>query len=250
MALTRRAMPISLCFGRTAVRTDAGRVRRRNEDAHLVMSTLLAVADGMGGCADGQVASRVALEALHWEYQTGRAADLSGLEDAICEADQSVRLARRLHEDSDMGTTLTCCLLEEERLLVGHVGDSRAYLLRPDEGMLRLTGDDTPVQGLVERGVLSENEARRHPLGHSLVQAVGYGPLSPQVAALPAEAGDLVMLCSDGLSDLLPTADLVATLASQPEPARAADGLIESALETGAPDNVTVVIGRVEERPG
>jgi serine/threonine protein phosphatase PrpC len=155
-----------------------------------------------------------------------------------------VRLGRRLHDDSNMGSTLTCCRLAGDVLLVGHVGDSAAYLLGPEDGIRRLTRDDTPVSGLIEAGLLTADEGRRHPMAHLLTQALGYGPLTPHVDEVRVEPGAVVMVCSDGLSDVVDDTDLAGALGDEPE--AAAGTLLDLALATGAPDNVTVVVGRVE----
>jgi protein phosphatase len=236
-----------------AVATDVGRVRAENEDAWLVVpgTRLFAVADGMGGHAAGEVASRLAVETLAEEL---RGADASGsVAAARSELQHAVREAgRRIHEQAarvpdrhGMGTTVTVLrFLAGGRALVAHVGDSRAYRLRDGE-LRRLTRDHTWVQEQLDRGLLSEAGARRHPASGVLTRALGTEPrVAPDVAEVDWRVGDFFLLCSDGLSGPVAESDIARALRDSPDPEAAARALVGLANEAGAPDNVTVVVVR------
>jgi protein phosphatase len=143
-----------------------------------------------------------------------------------------------------MGTTVTALLLAGERVGLLHVGDSRCYLLR-DGTLTQVTRDDTFVQSLVDQGALTMSEARRHPRRSLITRAVQGGPLSPAPTLLTARPGDRLLLCSDGLSDVVADDAIDRALRSSTEPQRCAERLVELALAGGAPDNVTVVVADV-----
>lgn len=248
-----------------AGRTHVGRVRNRNEDfwkqdpEHRV----LAVADGMGGHPAGDVASRLAVETLLSAFENDGPPSLSGSDDTSSNGEdagdwmaEAVRAAhrrildegRRDPERHGMGTTLTSLLVGSGSYLVGHVGDSRAYLLR-DGSMSPLTRDHTPLQEEVDSGRLSREEARVHPLSHVLSQALGTtGEVEPEVVDGRLEPGDVFLLCTDGLTSTVPEAriaEIVRNAVSDDLDA-VAERLVETTLEQGAPDNVTVALTRVE----
>lgn len=243
----------------SAARSDTGRVRDSNEDSLLDRpdAGLFAVADGMGGHAAGEVASRIAVEALEEALAGGDGGeddDDGGGPPSGDRVAQAIRAAnRRILEDADrnperagMGTTLTALALGEAgRWRIGHVGDSRAYVLR--EGALRqLTTDHSWVGRRVDAGELTKEEARRHPMSSVLERALGTArEVEVDVEEGEARPGDLYLLCSDGLTDTLPDAEIRSILREAEGLDAAADRLVHAANEAGGPDNVTVVLARV-----
>ncbi len=234
-------------------RTDVGKVRQDNEDDFFSGEQLFAVADGMGGHAGGEVASKTALEPLaaldDATFASGEEAD-EALAEALHEANRRVvELAVEQPNLKGMGTTLTAALLREGRLHVAHVGDSRAYLLRPGEGITQLTTDHTLVQRLVTEGRLSRDEAATHPQRNVITRAIG-NEAAVVVDSLPPirlQPGDQVLLCSDGLTGPLNDADLAEVLESSSGGDEAVQLLIAQANEAGGPDNITLVLLRVGE---
>jgi PPM family protein phosphatase len=225
-----------------AVRTDTGPVRPHNEDAAFATPRLAAVADGVGGHAAGEVASRTIVGAL------------ASLEKAWVDEPLETALARAIEDGNDriafitgcrpetagMGTTLTAVALHGD-YLVANIGDSRTYLLR-DGALTRLTRDDSYLQELLESGVVSPDDARRHPQRNLVTAALDGAPgRTPAITRVGARAGDRLLLCSDGLSDVLDERR-IAELLAQPHAARAADALVLAALAAGARDNVTAVV--------
>jgi PPM family protein phosphatase len=244
-------------IGRTASASDTGRKRTRNEDAYVSRPPLFAVADGMGGARAGEVAARLAAAALE-EAGTGTQGE-EGVTSLIEEANR--RIWERAVTDpatSGMGTTVTAALVDESsgRVAIGHVGDSRAYLFRAD-ALEQLTTDHSLVAELVQSGVLTPEEAERHPQRSAITRALGTEPsVRVETFTVAAEDGDLFLLCSDGLSVMLGDEEVAEALDSADrDPARAAAQLIAAANDHGGEDNITVVLfelleGEPEEAPG
>lgn len=234
-------------------RTDVGRVRTRNEDALLERPerALFAVADGMGGHAAGDIASRMAVDVLD-EATLHPADDVAGqLEQAVRAGHGAILKAARADSDLDgMGTTLTAVRLLEEsqEWLVAHVGDSRAYLWR-DGDLRQLTRDQTWVQDQVDAGQLNEAQARTHPFSAMLTCALGIGDvdLDVQLIRESARHGDLMLLCSDGLTARLQDSDLRPLLASTDDLVEMAGAMVDRANEVGGPDNITVCLVRAAD---
>jgi serine/threonine protein phosphatase PrpC len=233
--------------------TDAGKVRKNNEDSLLVGDgrdeTLFAVADGIGGFEAGEVASSIAVDALK-ELETGES-----FESAIREANRRILAAGRGDEKlSGMGTTVVAVRFggteEEPAAEVAHVGDSRAYLLRGGE-LKPLTEDHSLVAELVRSGDLTRAQAAEHPQKNLITRALGAEEdVDVDTMVLPVEAGDRFLLCSDGLTDMVPEGRLSGMLAASPEdPEGAARRLVSAALDAGGTDNVTVVVVDVKEQP-
>ena len=233
--------------------TDAGKVRQNNEDALLVGDgedeTLFVVADGIGGFEAGEVASSLAVEVLK---------DLrpdEPFEAAIGEANRRIVAAGRGDEKlSGMGTTVVAIRFggtqREPVAEVAHVGDSRAYLMRG--GDLRpITEDHSLVAELVRSGDLTRDQAAEHPQKNLITRALGADEeVDVDTAVLPVETGDRILLCSDGLSDMVPEGGISLILAESPEdPEKAARGLLSAALDAGGNDNITVVVVDVREQP-
>jgi len=228
-------------IGRTAVVTDTGRRRLGNEDAYVFKPPFFAIADGMGGARAGEIAAGLAASAL----EEGEPQSAEGIVALIEEANR--RIWQRSLQDPDtagMGTTLTSALVDAEAgsVVIGHVGDSRAYLLRGGT-LEQLTTDHSLVVELVESGILTPEEAERHPQRSAITRAVGTEP-TVQVDAftVDAEPGDVYLICSDGLTDMLTADEVEEILGQAPDPARAAQSLVAAANERGGEDNITVVL--------
>jgi serine/threonine protein phosphatase PrpC len=231
----------------TAGRTDPGRRRRRNEDAYLVAPPLFAVADGMGGAQAGEVAARLATAAFR-EYH--EADDLAGEERVsaiIQEANRRIyERARVDSEVSGMGTTVTAALLEKGRIVIGHVGDSRAYRLRGGR-LEQLTDDHSLVADLVRGGRISPEEAETHPQRSVITRALGTDPeVDVDSLSVDAEAGDLYLICSDGLTTMISDEEILAILERAKSLESAGKDLVKAANRRGGEDNVTVVLFTVE----
>jgi PPM family protein phosphatase len=232
--------------------TDVGRLRSGNEDSHLRGRTVFAVADGLGGHQGGEVASAMAVEPL--AALDGHAfADAREAAEALAEAIREANLAilRRARSDPElwgMGTTVTAAAVAGDRVLqLAHVGDSRAYLLRAGAPLRQLTIDHTVVQEAVARGLLTRQQAAVHPQRGVVTRAVGLDPQVPVDLPEPLELepGDQVLLCSDGLTEVVDDEPIAAVLASQADGDDACSALIAAANQGGGPDNVTVVLLRV-----
>ena len=227
-----------------AARTHRGLVRRTNEDAYLVLPPMFAVADGLGGLAAGEVASGLAIDVLAAGPQPPEPAALVAL---LRQASVQIRAAAT--EDDrlmGMGTTCTAMVLSNERAEIAHVGDTRAYLLR--DGALRLlTQDHSLAQELVRVGRLTASEAAAHVSRNTLTRALGTpGNIDVDRASSELRTGDTLLLCSDGLTGSVPD-DRIARSLVGGSPAEVADRLVSLALAAGGPDNVTVIVVRIED---
>lgn len=233
-------------------RTDVGQVRADNEDNYLVGRQVFAVADGMGGHAAGEVAAKAALEPLvaidGREFDSEEDVE-TALVHAVREANRHVvEMAQAQPELAGMGTTLTAALLRNGRLHLAHVGDSRAYLLRDGEAITQLTTDHTLVERLVREGRLSRDEAAIHPQRNVITRAIG-NDADVVVDSLPPlrlQPGDQVLLCSDGLTGPLRDTEIAATLTQTEAGDEAVSTLVDRANAAGGPDNITVILLRVD----
>jgi protein phosphatase len=229
-------------LARWAGASDPGRKRRRNEDSFVLEPPLFAVADGMGGAQAGQIASKLAAGAVK---ERG-----AGVEDLIQEANR--RVHRRAQEDPDtsgMGTTLTVASIEEDGIVsIGHVGDSRAYLVR-DGKLEQLTEDHSLVGELVRSGKLSREEAEVHPQRSVMTRAVGTDPdVDVDMFAVESRAGDLFLLCSDGLTTMVEDDEILRLVEKERGDLQAlVKALIKAANRGGGEDNITVVAFDVSE---
>ena len=221
--------------------TNRGLVRQTNEDTYLVRKGLYVVCDGMGGARAGEVASQMACERMVNvdPAQAGK----EEVRAAIVDANERIA-ARSMAEPRllGMGTTLTLALIRDATLVLGHVGDSRAYLLR--EGVLRqLTDDHSWVGEMVRRGEITAAEAAVHPHRSVITKALGTeGAAEPDLLEVALEPGDRVLLCSDGLSGMVSDQGIEEVLRQAEGPQAAADGLVAAALKGGGEDNVTVLV--------
>jgi serine/threonine protein phosphatase PrpC len=228
-------------------KSDTGRQRRENEDSALARAPVFVVADGMGGARAGEVASRIATDA----FQRG----LPGSGDAEQQLADRVREANRAIYDraagepdlQGMGTTLTAAYLDDAAVAIAHVGDSRAYLFRHGE-LRRLTQDHSLVDELVRHGKLTEEQAAEHPQRSIITRALGIErDVDVDTWSYPVRAGDVLLLCSDGLTSMLSEERVSEILGESRSLERAGNRLIEEANKAGGRDNITVVLFRLEE---
>jgi protein phosphatase len=240
--------------GAYAAKTDTGRKRRRNEDAYVLAPPLFAVADGMGGAQAGEIASKLAAAALE-DTDPGRLAGPEKVASLIQEAN------RRVHERSSsdpatsgMGTTMTVALVEDGGVVIGHVGDSRAYLVRGRE-IEQLTEDHSLVNELLKSGKLSPEEAETHPQRSVITRAVGTDPdVDVDSFIVEPQDGDVFLICSDGLTDMVDDGVILETVEQhRGNLDRMTKQLVTAANKGGGEDNITVVafsIGERESAPG
>jgi serine/threonine protein phosphatase PrpC len=232
---------------RAVAATDQGLVRSNNEDAVFVGKRLMVVADGMGGLPAGELASDIVVQALSAIDDDPESDE--PLQDVIRAVETANRQIEEAVADDEsregMGTTVTALLLAGERVAALNVGDSRCYLLRDGE-LTQLTRDDTYVQALVDQGVLSREDARRHPQRALVTQAVQGGSFRPAGRMIPIRARDRFLLCSDGLTDYVEDEIIGATLREHEDRKTCAAELVQRTLEAGAPDNVTAIVADVD----
>jgi protein phosphatase len=231
----------------TVAQTNTGRQRRDNEDSAYARAPVFVVADGMGGAQAGEVASKIAVEAFEQGLPDGGTPE-ERLAERAREANKRIHdLSKTQHERAGMGTTLTAVYLDDSELAIAHVGDSRAYLFRDGE-LKMLTQDHSLVAELVQRGKLTEAQAAEHPQRSIITRALGPEPtVEVDTITYPVRAGDVLLLCSDGLTSMLSDDQVAAVLAGTPDLHLAAQGLIDEANAAGGRDNITVVLFRLEE---
>ena len=229
-----------------AIGSDQGLVRGNNEDSAYAGPHLLILADGMGGHAAGEVASQLMVEHVsQLDIDPGNDDMRSMLATAADEANRSIaRRIKKSPETDGMGTTLTTLLFNGTEFGLCHVGDSRGYRMR-DGNLERITTDDTYVQSLVDRGELDPEDISTHPQRSMILKAYNGRVVEPTLKTLDARPGDRIMLCSDGLSDPVTDSTIETTLSSEGTPEGAVKQLIELALRSGGPDNVTVIVADV-----
>lgn len=226
----------------SGAKSHEGRVRERNEDSFVARERygLWAVADGMGGAANGDWASAKlgeALEAVRLPLPFDQACE--AIAGAIHSANQEI-YQRSVQRGKQMGSTIVALYTEGNRFVVFWVGDSRAYLLR-DGALHRVSRDHSQVQEMIDRGLIEAKDAEGHPMGHVLARAVGVGEdLELDAVQGEVEPGDVFLLCSDGLHGYVPEPD-IARLLGRGTPDEAVEHLVALTLDRGAPDNVTVI---------
>jgi serine/threonine protein phosphatase PrpC len=240
-------------FFATSARSAVGLIRKGNEDSALTSAQVIAVADGMGGHAAGEVASRIAITKLEEisAVITHPEIDSDSAEDLFSESLHSIDL--QLKSDSDenpelsgMGTTLTSLFIHGERISLLHIGDSRAYRLR-GSSLEQLTQDHTVIQELLNQGSISQSDIATHPQRSVLTQVLmGEGISSAPLIILDAKVKDRYLLCSDGLSSVLTDKEIKSILKGK-ERSEVVDALIDATYINGAPDNVTIVIADLVE---
>jgi PPM family protein phosphatase len=229
---------------RYAVRSDVGLLREGNEDSAYAGPHLLAVADGMGGHAAGEVASAATIQTISQLDAEYSQPDLvQALADAVASA--NMRLQEMIYSDPStegMGTTLTAMLWSGPHAAICHIGDSRAYLLR-DRRLYQITHDHTLVQSLVDEGRITEDDVATHPQRSLLLRALdGRTIAEPDLSTLEALPGDRFLLCSDGLSGVVTEETLEHALGMFPDPDQVAMQLVDLAIRGGGPDNITCIV--------
>jgi protein phosphatase len=229
-------------IGAYARASDTGRKRRHNEDSYVVAPPLFAVADGMGGAQAGEVASKLAAAALE-DTDPGTISGPEKVTQLIQEANR--RVYERANADpstSGMGTTMTVALVEGNDVTIGHVGDSRAYLVRNHE-LEQLTEDHSLVNELLKSGKLSRAEAEVHPQRSVITRAVGTDPdVDVDAFVVTGDVGDVFLLCSDGLTDMIGDDEILQIVEKSPSDLdRVTKSLVAAANRGGGEDNITVV---------
>jgi protein phosphatase len=229
-------------------RTDVGRQRQANEDSYLARSPLFVVADGMGGAQAGEVASLTAIQAFQAGLPDGSPED--SIERTIQVANRNIY--DQAHGDASlagMGTTITVAAVDAdgERVVVGHVGDSRAYRVR-DGIIQRLTKDHSLVEEMRRRGQITEEQAEDHPQRSIITRALGPEPeVQADLATIPSEPGDIFLLCSDGLTTMIGDEKIRDILMGATSLDAAARTLVDEANRAGGRDNITVIVFQVED---
>lgn len=226
-------------------KTDKGLVRKENEDAFCIEKDLglLAIADGMGGHASGEVASKMAIEILSDSLKKEGEPLPERLESGVKLANKMIYEASRSQSQlNGMGTTLTAVQLDGKRLSIAHVGDSRAYLIRG--GVIeQLTDDHTIVSEQVARGMITREEAARSDMRNILSKALGIAPeVDVDMEELTVSEGDQLVLCSDGLSELISDDEILSEVQSSKRPEIVCDELVNLAIQRGGEDNITVIV--------
>ncbi|MCL2150667.1 MAG: Stp1/IreP family PP2C-type Ser/Thr phosphatase [Coriobacteriia bacterium] len=224
-----------------AAATSIGKLRSNNEDAYLLDEPLFAVADGMGGHAAGEIAANLAITTLKESPDDPTQPDI--LRQMVMAANVEVLEAPvKGYGRAGMGTTLTAAAIQNDRLLIAQVGDSRAYLLH-DGQLRRLTRDHSMVQELLNAGEISEDEVREHPQRGIITRVLGYEyETQPDIYELRLEAGDRLLLCSDGLHGMIDDSEIAAMLLTCHPAQQCADTLVQAANAAGGLDNTTVVV--------
>ena len=230
-----------------AYKTDTGRQRHANEDSYFARAPLFAVADGMGGAQAGEVASRIAAGAFE-HGAVGEGPAEGRLEEIAQEANREIhKLAQEDSSRAGMGTTLTAAMLHDDEVALGHVGDSRAYVLRDGE-LKRLTKDHSLVEELRRQGRLTEEQAEEHPQRSIITRALGPEPkVNVDTMTFPARDGDVFLLCSDGLTTMVGDKEIREILVGARSLRSAVHRLVEAANRGGGRDNITAVAFRLTE---
>ena len=234
---------------RYEARSDRGLIRGGNQDSVYAGPRLLAVADGMGGMAAGDVASNIVIGTMApLDEDVPGGALLDALRGMVDSANQQIRDTVEANPQMEgMGTTLTAMLFAGSKLGMVHIGDSRAYLLRDGE-FNQITKDDTYVQMLIDEGRISPEEADTHPQRHLLYRALDGRDAEPEYSVREARTGDRYLLCSDGLSGVVSAETIGNTLREYVDPNQCAERLVQLALRGGGPDNITVIVADVTDQ--
>jgi len=238
-----------------------GLKKKENEDYHAYFppeegsvnhkGTLLAVADGMGGRAAGSKASRIAVDILMEEYYKDMSEDIpESLRRAFLKANADVLAKGQADTKMEgMASTLVAVVLKGDRIYFANVGDSRGYLIDEND-ISQCTEDHSFVQSLIKAGAISEEEALKHPEGHIITRAIGLGPdliVDTSQSGQTIKKGQYILLCCDGLWGVVPNEEIVKTINELKEPDAVCDKLVEKAIDGGGPDNITVIVARVDK---
>lgn len=254
-----KAVPLEkLCTISFGAKTDVGRVRENNEDKYefylseaeedlAARGHIFVVCDGMGGHEAGQIASEQSCKRFIQTYLQHPSVDASvAARDAVLAANRAVQdVARANPKWSGMGCTLTAMMVIQDKVVFGHVGDSRAYRLRAGE-LVQLTNDHTYIEEAVKSGLLTREQAENHPYKHMVTRAIGIdGMLDVDVIADELQSGDVYLLCSDGLTNHVGDEEIAKLLSEAPS--KACWDLVQAAMDDGGSDNTTVVIVRIDD---
>ena len=241
---------MSLRIAEEAVRTDTGRQRNANEDSLFIEAPLFVVADGMGGAQAGEVASRAAAESFAHDLPSASTPPEQRLGETIEGANRTIHeLARKDPSLTGMGTTTTAALVDvdDEEVAIGHVGDSRAYRLRGGK-FEQLTRDHSLVEEMRRKGQLTDAQAEDHPQRSIITRALGPEPeVEVDLQTVPAQSGDIFLICSDGLTTMLDDAKIAHILSRATSLQSAVRALVDEANRAGGRDNITVVLFRLED---
>jgi len=238
---------VALRIAEQAALTDVGRQRQANEDAYVEAPPFFAVADGMGGARAGEVASKIAADAFEEEGAPPQPGEARLREIAQAANREIYELAQREESRRGMGTTLTAALVGDDHVSLGHVGDSRAYLLR-DGTLEQLTRDHSLVAELERTGQLEPGEAEHHPQRSIITRALGPEPdVDVDTYTVAGRPGDVFLLCSDGLTSMISDEEVGTLLRSASSLQEAAESLVRAANQSGGKDNITVVLFRLGE---
>jgi PPM family protein phosphatase len=231
-----------------AFRTDTGRQRNANEDSFFVRAPIFVVADGMGGAQAGEVASKAAADAFDVDLPDGPPEQI--LRETILAANRTIHeLARADPSRAGMGTTLTAAIVDAvgEEVAIGHVGDSRAYRLRAGK-LEQLTRDHSLVEEMRRKGQITDAQAEDHPQRSIITRALGPEPeVEPDLQTVPAAAGDVFLICSDGLTTMLGEEQIAKLLAGATSMSAAVRALVDEANRAGGRDNITALAFRLED---
>ncbi len=237
---------------RSCAISDVGRKRQKNEDSYLLNDTLnlYIVADGMGGHAGGEYASRIAITTIENRFR-GAGESLSNAETLVADAirEASAKIMQKAEEDralKGMGTTVVCLHIDGKKAILGHVGDSRAYLFR-DGALDQITEDHSLVNEQVKNGLITAEEARTHQFKNIITRSVGVTTeVEPDIFSRKLKEGDLYLICSDGLSNLVEAHEMEKEL-KEKDKLMAAKNLVDLANKRGGDDNITLVAVHVYE---
>lgn len=231
-------------------KSDVGRRRATNEDAFLVdeAAGLFIVADGLGGHNAGEVASSLAVKEIGRHIAEDRGKDIHdagfSVNHAILDAnDTIIQTAEKCESLKGMGTTVVLALVLGAGMVVAHVGDSRAYLLRSGS-LKRLTEDHSLVGRWVSQGIITSEAARYHPDRHTVLMALGIGNISPSIHYEPLQLQDQILLCSDGLTEMLTDMEIQKVILGVESPQHACNILVDDANQKGGRDNITIILYR------
>lgn len=231
--------------------TEVGLVRKQNEDSICVVPDMafFAVADGMGGHLAGEVASRLAIESITLQLRDRGGAEVGKklLEGARLANSRVYEISSRDVSCRGMGTTLTAAVISKRELVLVHVGDSRAYLIRGNK-IVTITEDHSLVQEMLKLGGITKEQAREHPHRNVLTRALGTDPsVEVDLFRVGLEKGDVVLLCSDGLNGLVEDEEIMKLVKSAPGPDQAVKSLVDLALDRGGNDNISVIVVEMDE---
>lgn len=237
---------------RVGVASDVGKRREKNEDGYLVSDPVFAVADGMGGHSAGEIASAIALQTFKNSFRPIPSPKTVSdkLAESIQKANETVfQQSATETEQRGMGTTLTIAVLLENKFHFGHIGDSRAYLLR-DSSLSQITEDHSLVAEMVKKGVLSPEQAEIHPQRSVLTRALGIEQaVQIDTSSLEIKPKDKILLCTDGLTSMVDDPEIERILNEPDDPQTICQNLVEAANEKGGHDNITALIIEVDDIP-